>query len=199
MNVAIIPARGGSRRIPGKNIRLFHGKPIIAYPIAAAREAGCFDDIIVSTEHERTRAVAKAYGAKIHLRPTALADDDVGTQAVMRSALAWWVSCHQGREPELACCIYATTPLMGAADLLLGYAAMADRWVEYAYVEGWYYWGRAEAFMRGAELDGPNSVKQVIVREHRHIDINTEEDWRRAERMYQELQQQALEQREPAQ
>ena len=84
MNVAIIPARGGSKRIPKKNIRDFLGKPMIAYSIHAAKESGLFQRIIVSTDSEEIAEIAREYGAEVpFLRPAELADDHAGTDAVI--------------------------------------------------------------------------------------------------------------------
>ena len=90
MKIAVIPARGGSKRIPRKNIRAFAGKPIIAYSIAAARECGLFDRIIVSTDDEEIAAVARAFGAETPFRrPPELSDDHTGTDPVTAHALTW--------------------------------------------------------------------------------------------------------------
>jgi N-acylneuraminate cytidylyltransferase len=193
VNIAIIPARSGSRRIPGKNTRLFHGKPIMAYSIENAMQSGVIDKVYVSTEGLKEAEVARRYGASIHNRPKALADDDVGTQAVMRSAINWWISCHGGARPEYVCCLYATAPLLtprivsAGLDLLQG-----AKWASYLYtvdVEdqdiGGMYWGRAQAFLDGVPLQG-NSYLMRISRE-RCCDINVEEDWQRAERMFKAL------------
>ena len=81
MNIAIIPARGGSKRIPGKNIKLFAGKPLIAYSINAAKASGLFDKIIISTDSEEVAEVAKSYGADVpFMRPQELSNDLVGTR-----------------------------------------------------------------------------------------------------------------------
>src|SRR5688572_27060303 len=110
MNVAIIPARGGSTRILRKNIRMFHGKPIIAYSIAAAKESKLFGRIVVSTEDGEIGRMAEGYGATWYPRGLELTVDEVGTQEVARDVLAWLVE--QNDIPEYACCIYATAPLM---------------------------------------------------------------------------------------
>ena len=135
MNICIIPARGGSVRIPRKNIRLFHGKPIIAYSIETARESRLFDEIIVSTDHPDIVAVAKGYGAKVHMRPARLCEGHIGTQEVTRAALLWWLTCHPESIPEQVCCIYATAPLMQSTDLILGQGALGQG-SEYAYACG---------------------------------------------------------------
>ena len=90
MNICVIPARGGSKRIPRKNIREFNGKPIIAYSIEAALESNCFEQIIVSTDDNEVAEVAKTYGAKVpFIRPTELSNDYAGTIPVIKHAVEW--------------------------------------------------------------------------------------------------------------
>ena len=92
MKVAVIPARGGSKRIPGKNIRDFCGKPMIAWSIEAARASGCFDEVIVSTDDEKIAEVARQCGATVpFMRPEHLSDDYTGTLPVIRHAVEWFV------------------------------------------------------------------------------------------------------------
>lgn len=111
MNVAIIPARGGSKRIPRKNIRLFCGKPIIAYSISVAIASGLFQRIIVSTDDENIAEIARQYGAEVpFLRPNTLADDHTGTNAVVKHALEW-LQTHD-IFANYVCCIYATAPFL---------------------------------------------------------------------------------------
>ena len=167
-----------------KNCRLFHGKPIIAYSIETARSSGLFDKIIVSTEDEHVRAVAKAYGAKIHNRARALADDVTGTQEVMRAAIAWWNAAPNTTPADMACCVYATALLMTPNDLRLCYYDVVEQHFRYSYIEGWCYAGMAKDFLNGTPLTGKD-VMRIEVPE-RWMDINTEDDWQRAERMYAE-------------
>lgn len=109
MKLAVIPARGGSKRIPRKNIRLFGGKPMIAWSIEAAIASGCFDRIVVSTDDEEIAAVARQWGALVpYKRPAALADDHTGTMPVVRHAIEWHAA--HGQEPTHVCCIYPTAP-----------------------------------------------------------------------------------------
>jgi len=116
MKLAVIPARGGSKRIPRKNIRLFGGKPMIAWSIEAAIASGCFDRIVVSTDDEEIAAVARQWGALVpYKRPTALADDHTGTMPVVRHAIDWHAA--HGHEPTHVCCIYPTAPLLEASAL----------------------------------------------------------------------------------
>lgn len=125
MNIAIIPARGGSKRMPRKNISDFHGQPIIYYPIKVALDSGLFERVFVSTEDAEIADVAKRGGAEIVERPLALADDHTGTQAVMRHAL----ECLRTMDvfPEFACCIYATTPFLHKNYLIEGWKMMAHQ------------------------------------------------------------------------
>lgn len=114
MSVAIIPARGGSKRIPRKNIKNFFGKPLISYSIKAAEESGLFSSIFVSTEDEEIKSVALKEGAKVIDRPKELSDDFTGTTPVV---------LHSIDELKLAkdaqvCCIYATAPLLEAKTLI---------------------------------------------------------------------------------
>ena len=110
-NIAIIPARGGSKRIPRKNVRNFLGKPIMAYSIEAALESGLFEEVMVSTDDEEIADVARRYGAQVpFMRSLATADDFATTADVLREVL----SCYekQGRLFTNMCCIYATAPLV---------------------------------------------------------------------------------------
>ena len=117
--ICVIPARGGSRRIPGKNIKPFAGKPLIAYSIAAALESGLFGRVLVSTDSEEIAAVARTWGAETpFVRPAELADDHAGTDEVMLHALDWMEQ--DGALPDIACCLYATAPFVTAAALRLG-------------------------------------------------------------------------------
>lgn len=223
MKLAVIPARGGSKRIPGKNIRDFCGRPIIAYSITAALNSGCFDEVVVSTDDKSIAGVAREYGASVpFLRPLELSDDHVGVLPVVRHAVEWFRD--QGRLPELACCIYATAPFVTAHDLYEGARALAASGADYAisvttfefpiqralrinddgrlemlqprYVvsrsqdleeayhdAGQFCWGRAQAFLDGRPLLS-EAAAPVILPRHRVQDIDTEEDWRRAELLY---------------
>lgn len=119
MNVAIIPARGGSKRIPRKNVREFCGKPMIAWSIEAAKNSGLFSRVIVSTDDEEISQIATEWGAEVPFqRPPALANDHAGTLPVIRHAVDWLAQ--NDEEPTHACCIYATTPFLQARFLLEG-------------------------------------------------------------------------------
>ena len=112
-SVAIIPARGGSKRIPFKNIRLFCGKPIIAYSIEAARASNLFARILVSTDSEEIAQVAEAYGAEVPFRrPAELSGDTAVNAPVVLHALQFLAE--QGVQPEFFCMIYATAPFISS-------------------------------------------------------------------------------------
>lgn len=125
MKLCVIPARGGSKRIPRKNIRPFAGLPMLAHSIRAARESGLFDHIIVSTDDAEIAQVARDQGAEIpFLRPITLADDYTGTNAVTRHAIEWFAAA--GEPVDYCCCIYATAPFLLAADLTAGYEKLVQ-------------------------------------------------------------------------
>ena len=183
--VCIIPARGGSTRIKDKNIRIFHGKPIIAYSIETAKKSGIFDQIIVSTDSENIATVARHYGAEVMMRSERLSQNDVGTQEVMAEVL-------KDIECDYACCLYATAPLLSFPELITALEYL--RYAQSSYVvpistwlrdPGLFYFGRARAFKSGLEL----LCNTMFMRIHPSIDcdINTEDDWLRAEQMYADL------------
>lgn len=125
MNICLIPARGGSKRIPRKNIRSFCGKPMIAWSIKAAQDSGVFDQILVSTDDVEIAEVARGHGAEVpFLRPDHLADDQASTQDVITHALDW-VS-KQGNHCEALCCLYATAPFVQPEDLRLSKKRLED-------------------------------------------------------------------------
>ena len=125
MNVAVIPARGGSKRIPRKNIKLFHGLPIIAYAIKVARESEIFDEIFVSTDDEEIAEVAVSFGATIPwMRPKALSDDYATTVSVMQDAVKRLKM--NLIDLENICCIYPATPLLKPNFLSEGLKVLED-------------------------------------------------------------------------
>ncbi|PTY36778.1 pseudaminic acid cytidylyltransferase [Saccharospirillum sp. MSK14-1] len=132
MTVAVIPARGGSKRIPRKNIRLFHGRPMIEWSIEAARQAGCFERILVSTDDPDIATVARQAGAETpFVRPPELADDHATTLDVMQHAADWLVTNH-GPSTHL-CCIYATAPFITTEALLEGHRRVQNNDWDYAF------------------------------------------------------------------
>lgn len=187
--VCIIPARGGSTRIPRKNIKVFHGKPIIAYSIEAAKESGLFDDIYVSTDDAIIAQIAMDYGAKVLDRPKELAVNEVGTQEVIGRACEQLGLCGT----DIVCCIYPTSPLMSVDSLKEGFWGLKDD-NDFSMSVGTnplcdaaqFYWGWAVNFEAGLPLIDTGTV-MIPIDDNRVCDINTLSDWARAERMYKEL------------
>ena len=227
MRLAVIPARGGSKRIPRKNIRLFCGKPMIAWSIEAAFASGCFDRVVVSTDDAEVADVARCHSAEVpFVRPPELADDHAGTIPVVSHAIEW--HRQQGLAPTEVCCIYATAAFVLARDLNRGLDLLVGAGCDYAFsvtnyafpiqrairittvgrVEmlhpehfgtrsqdlevtfhdaGQFYWGRAEAWLNGKSIFSSGAVPVILPR-YRVQDIDTPEDWDRAELLFQVLQ-----------
>lgn len=130
MNVAIIPARGGSKRIPRKNIRPFLGKPIIARSIEAALVSECFSRVIVSTDDDEIAEVARSFGAETPFRrPAELASDHAATLPVVAHAVDWLIE--HGCTPEAVCCIYPTAPLLRPSDIREGHELLRSTGADY--------------------------------------------------------------------
>lgn len=225
--VAIIPARGSSKRIPRKNVKDFCGKPMIAWSIEAAKASGCFDQIIVSTDDDEIAKVAREWGATVpFMRPAELSDDFTGTLPVIRHAVEW---LNQHDMPvEYACCLYATAPFVLAEDLKRGLQLIKDSGSSYAFSvtsyafpiqrairitgsgrvamfnpehfqtrsqdlgEAWhdagqFYWGTTKAWCEERAIFGEASVPVKLPR-HRVQDIDTPEDWNRAEWLFRAMQ-----------
>ena len=124
--IAIITARGGSKRIPGKNIKEFCGRPIIAYSIEAAIKSGCFDEIMVSTDSEDIKKVAISYGATVpFMRSTDTANDYATTADVLKEVIGKYKG--EGREFEYVACIYPTAPVITAEKLKRGVKLLEDK------------------------------------------------------------------------
>lgn len=188
--VAVIPARGGSSRIPLKNIRAFMGKPIIGYSIQTAQASRLFDRIVVSTDHPRIAEVAKRFGADIHARDEAMASNDVGTRAVMTRVVE---DLHLDDNDQV-CCIYATAPLMDVIDLQFGKQVMDEQGADHVISVGYpplqdaaqFYWSKVEALRSDVEyFDTTTTLVPISV--DRVCDINTFDDWRMAEQMFEAL------------
>jgi pseudaminic acid cytidylyltransferase len=124
--LAIIPARGGSKRIPGKNIKPFCGKPIIAYPIELALKSGLFSEVMVSTDDENIAEIARGYGASVpFLRSAKNSDDFATTFDVLAEVFEAYAGI--GETFGQACCIYATTPLITHKRLLEGHQLLTGK------------------------------------------------------------------------
>lgn len=132
MRLAVIPARGGSKRIPRKNIRPFCGKPMIEWSIKAALDSAVFDHVIVSTEDAQIAEVARACGADLpFMRPAALADDFTGTVPVITQAVD---ACDALFGPATqVCCLYATAPFVTAEDLRTGLDLLDQTGADYVF------------------------------------------------------------------
>ncbi len=227
MRLAVIPARGGSKRIPRKNIKLFGELPMVAWSIRAAIASGCFDRIIVSTDDQEIADIAQQFGADVpFFRPESLSDDHTGTTPVIAHAINWQNA--NGAEVSEACCIYATAPFIQAADIQQGLQALQTQQADYAFSvtsyafpiqralrvtseqrvemfqpehfntrsqdleEAWhdagqFYWGTAQAWLAGKPLFSRDAVPVRLPR-YRVQDIDTLEDWERAEWMFKALQ-----------
>tara|TARA_B100001063_G_C16728756_1_gene538010 strand:- start:793 stop:1476 length:684 start_codon:yes stop_codon:yes gene_type:complete len=132
MNIAIIPARGGSKRIPRKNIKEFHGKPMIAYSIEAAVNSQCFDKIIVSTDDAEIAEVAIKHGAEVpFIRPDNISDDYATTLDVIKHAIEFTES--QGWAVKNVCCIYATAPFLLPEFIQKGLDELTSAKIDYAF------------------------------------------------------------------
>jgi pseudaminic acid cytidylyltransferase len=137
MNICVIPARGGSKRIPRKNIKEFNGRPIIAYSIKAALSSKCFDRVIVSTDDKEIAEVSMKFGAEVpFIRPKDLSDDVASTPAVMKHA-AKWIYSHNP-EVENICCLFATAPLLNPLSIVEGLCKMKEKNVDYVITLGRY-------------------------------------------------------------
>ncbi|MDA7818231.1 pseudaminic acid cytidylyltransferase [Sulfurimonas sp.] len=223
--IAIIPARGGSKRIPRKNIKDFFGKPLIAYSIQTALESNLFDKVIVTTDDEEIAAIAKEYGANIpFIRPRELSDDFTGTDDVVQHALNYLKE--QGEEFNYICTIYATAPLLQSKYLMQGFEKLKNsdalnafsattmpfpiqrtfkinadgrcemftpehymtrsQDLEEAYQDaGQFYWAKLDKSSKEI-MFGKDSIAIILPR-HLVQDIDTPEDWERAELMYEIL------------
>jgi len=221
-SVAIIPARGGSKRIPRKNIKDFYGKPLIAYSIEVALASKLFDKVIVSTDDEEIASIAKMYGAVVpFLRPKELADDFTGTGDVVKHTLDFLKNNHELY--DYVCTIYATAPLLQKKYLIEGFEKLKSSTainafsatsmpfpiqrafklndegrcemftpehymtrsqdLEEAYQDaGQFYWKKLNK-ESGEIMFGKDSIPIILPR-HLVQDIDTIEDWQRAEIMY---------------
>jgi len=227
MKIAIIPARGGSKRIPRKNIKSFNGKPMISWPILAAVESNLFDEIIVSTDDEEIANVAMQYGASApFIRPKEISGDLTTTAEVMSHAVNWMYESDY--EIDTVCCIYATAPFIQISDLknslkifdsnswefvftatgfqssiFRGFKTTKDDGVEMLYPEFFdsrsqdlpsvyhdaaqFYWGKPLAWLEQKKIFANHSIAYIIPN-YRVQDIDTTDDWRRAELIAASLQ-----------
>ena len=227
MNICVIPARGGSKRIPRKNIKEFNGKPIIAYSIESALKSNCFDQVIVSTDDDEIAKIAKKYGAKVpFIRPAELSNDYVGTIPVIKHTIEWLEN--NTYSVDNICCLYATAPFIQSKTISKAYQQLKETGADYCFSvtsfpfpiqraikivksdkvnmfypehfdtrsqdledsyhdAGQFYWGKAQAFMNEISFFTEVSTAHIIPR-YLVQDIDTMEDWIRAEAMHRVLQ-----------
>ena len=223
MKIALIPARGGTKNKSKKNIKLFCGKPMIAWSIESAISSKCFDKIVVSTDDDEIAEISTEYGAFVPFkRPLNISDDHTTFRPVMAHALEWFKQ--QQIKIDLACCIYATAPFLLYTDIAQGlnnlknsnsnYAISVTEYnfpiqralrfdqkgnavmynpknldtrsqdLEKSYHDaGQFYWGSVSAWSRGVKIFGSNTVP-VILPSYRVLDIDSLEDWRHAELIF---------------
>jgi pseudaminic acid cytidylyltransferase len=223
VRLGVIPARGGSKRIPRKNVLEFAGRPMISHSIGRALESGLFDRVIVSTDDPEIAEVSRSAGAAVpFIRPADLSGDHTGTTPVVAHAVSWAVE--HGLDPSLVCCIYATAPFIEAGDLRCGLELMeSGKWqyvfsatrfsypiqravrvqpsggVEMFFPEhfhtrsqdlpaayhdaGQFYWGLPAAWLAGKRLFSDSSTI-VEIPGWRVQDIDTPDDWKRAELLW---------------
>ena len=227
MKICIIPARGGSKRIPRKNIKFFCGQPMISYSIISALESKIFDHVIVSTDDNEIAEVSLKYGASVpFIRPESLSDDYSTTTDVIEHALSW-VQENIGRV-ELVCALYATAPFTNSKDLTNAYKEILkhkDCQVVYPIVEfdfpiqraikltddgsvkmfqpkhlltrsqdlekayhdaGQFYWMKSN-FIGSGVSPFSKIARPIKIPHYRVQDIDTEDDWIRAELIFQSL------------
>jgi pseudaminic acid cytidylyltransferase len=222
VTICVIPARGGSKRIPKKNIKTFFGKPMIQWSIEAAQQSNIFDQIIVSTDDEVIADISKDLGVLVPFkRSKELSDDYTNTTDVIADAANWAKGADL--DAEIVCCLYATAPFVRAADLIAAHEVISGSDWEYVFsvaeysspifrsfrqsknqgVEmffpqhfesrsqdlpqalfdaGMFYMGKSEAWIQGLRIFENHSFPLKIP-SWRVQDIDTPEDWVRAEQM----------------
>lgn len=230
MNIAVIPARGGSKRIPRKNIKPFAGKPMIAHAIDAAKASGLFDRVVVTTDDEEIAAISQQYGAETpFVRPPELADDFTPTVPVVAHAIT---ACESlGWQIDFVCCIYPGVPFIQVADLKAGLELLKTSGANYSfpvtefpsaiqrglkrgehglmapfnpeyeltrtqdlepayYDAGQFYWGGMRAWLT-ADTRLHSGSAGLVIPQWRVVDIDTNDDWVRAELIYRALKEES--------
>ncbi len=233
MTIAVIPARGGSKRIPRKNIRDFCGKPMLVRTIQTVSASGLFEHVVVSTDDTEITRLANENGAETpFLRPQNLADDRTPTVPVISHAVS--MMHENGLEAEFVCCIYPCNPFLQAQDLLAAFKLLQEQKADFVYPvteyahpvqramrrladgrmeflnseheltrtqdfeplyhdAGQFYWGTASAWLAQKRMhtDGIG----MTIPSWRVVDIDSEDDWRRAELLFETISAQATEQK----
>jgi pseudaminic acid cytidylyltransferase len=225
MKIAVIPARGGSKRIPRKNIKSFAGKPMIAHAIGAAKASGLFERIVVTTDDAEIGEIARGHGAETpFVRPAELADDHTPTVPVIAHAIR---ACRGlGWEVEHVCCIYPCVPFIQASDMAAAFELLQRSGADYSfpiaefpaaiqralkraadgrmqpfqpeyeltrtqdlepgyYDAGQFYWGSAQAWLTNNRIH--RSGVGLVIPAWRVADIDTPDDWDRAQLMWRAL------------
>ncbi len=225
MKIAIIPARGGSRRIPRKNVRNFGGQPMLAYAIGAALQSGLFAHVVVTTDDEEIAATARTLGAETpFMRPRELADDHTPTVPVIAHAIR---ACEElGWNISTACCLYPCVPFIEGDDLRDALQLLQSSGADYAFPvaefpsavqralrrdtagrlspidprhqmtrtqdlepaffdAGQFYWGHREAWLNQPRIHANGAGLPLPA--WRVVDIDTEDDWLRAELLHRAL------------
>jgi pseudaminic acid cytidylyltransferase len=222
MKIAVMPARGGSKRLPRKNIKDFCGRPMISWSIKVAQDSKLFDHIVVSTDDEEIAKIARDCGAETpFMRPANLADDLTPTVPVVAHAVE---SCIQiGLVVDYACCIYPCAPFLQVSDLVAAFELAHERKADFVYPvaeyahpiqramrqlpdggmqflspqfeltrtqdlektyhdAGQFYWGTSSAWLAKKKMhtDGLS----MPIPNWRVVDIDTEDDWIRAEMIF---------------
>lgn len=221
MTLAIIPARAGSKRIPGKNVRLFAERPMIDYAITRANESGLFDQVVVSTDDECIAEIARDLGANVPFkRPPELSDDHATTVNVIAHGI---LECQkQGWDAREVCCIYPAVPFLESGDLVGAYELLQNGTADYVfpvarfpsppqralrmtphgnlfplqpenvetrtqdleesyYDSGQFYWGKKTAWLQKKSIHA--NAAGYVLPSWRVIDIDTPEDWEKAEKI----------------
>jgi pseudaminic acid cytidylyltransferase len=161
LDLAVVPARGGSKRIPRKNVKAFAGRPMIEWPLTAALGCGLFGRVIVSTDDVEIAEVARGVGAEVpFLRPPDLADDHATTGQVMAHATRW--ALDEGLELDAVCCVYATAPFVTPEVLAEGRAKLNRGGIDFVLTAARF----AHPVQRGFVADGSGGM-QMIFPEHR--------------------------------
>ena len=222
--VAVIPARGGSKRIPRKNIKPFAGRPMLSYAVAAAFGSRFFDVVAVSSDDDEILAMARSLGAVALRRPAELADDFTPTVPVVAHAVRALEPDHGRLDP--VCCIYPAVPLLRPDEIVEARALLDASGAPYAfpvvefpsavqralrregdgsltpffpeftqtrtqdlaaayYDAGQFYWGRRDAWLSSLSIHG--NGRGLVIPHWRAVDLDTPDDWRRAELLRQLL------------
>ena len=189
MNLCVIPARGGSKRLPGKNMRPFFGYAVIHYAIQTARLAKVFDRIMVSSDDDYTLAYARGLGVESHKRSEWASRDEATDYDVIREVL-------KTETPDYLCYLYPVTPLLSPERLVEAYESLTGSPAEIVYgvgeagrylaprgnrYAGCFYWIKTVEFRLMSEDAYYESMVPFPLGRFEHLDVNTEEDWQMME------------------